>query len=278
MSLEELRKDIQQMQFPTDQSGGEDDAVQGEEQEGEGEQGKGEGQVEDTKEPTAQVEEPEETPEQRYARLLEDLNSANAKILELEAGQGRTEPVQPTAQAPEPGAMPALPKNLERPTIQFDLDKLRNGLVEDDAETVVQVLQGIVDYIGKVADFTHERMLVGLPEVADRVAIQRVNLTLAVHDFYRENPDLQSHRGICGAITNEVVAENPNQTLQSVFTEVEKRARKKLGLKKTIQDAEHSDDRSSPAFAKKSGSRKPGAPQLTGIKGDIAAMQAAQRR
>lgn len=225
--------------------------------------------------PPASAEPPEETLEERYARLLTELNDKNARLLELEAGIQRTEPAQPAAQTPEPTTqLPPVPMQIQRPTFQFDIEKLKTGLIEDDAEAVGQVLQGFIDYANRLVDHTRESIYLSIPEIADKVAAQRTNLMIHINKFYEANPDLQAHRATCGVITNEVVAENPNQTLDNVFLEVSKRVRQKLGIKRTIQDADQNSDRSNPGFAKRAGSRKPGAPQLSGVKADIAAMSA----
>jgi hypothetical protein len=217
-------------------------------------------------------EEAEETLEQRYARLLTDLNTANAKLMEIGAQHPH---VQHSVQQPEPPVAQQLGQPVELPEFKLDPDLVNKALIESDVDAFGKILTAVATHAVAVSEAHRVNTLRSVPEMATQMALQRVRLQSAVDAFYSSNDDLLPHSATVGMITNQVVAENPQFGLQEVFTEVEKRARKTLGLKRKVEVAQQSSGRKN--FAGKSGSRKPGAQTLTGLRGEIAAMQTARR-
>jgi hypothetical protein len=160
---------------------------------------------------------------------------------------------------------------------EFTLDEaiLEKALIEDDPKAMKQVLTSLVDYVGKMQtaqeDAVRERVLRDVPALANQIATEQVRLQLAITEFYNQNNDLVQYRGVVGAVMNEVVAKEPNLSLAEAFDKTEKETRRRLGLKKQIQEASGRAP-ARPAFAKPSGSRKPGSPRLEGLKSEISQM------
>lgn len=213
----------------------------------------------------------EETLEERYARLLVDLNAANARLLGLEQSHPQ---VQHSAQQPDPATL-LTEKKIEIPGLTIDKELVQKALIESDVDAFMQILQMIASHSNSVSETYYTNSLRSVPEMATNMALSRVRLQNAVDAFYKDNSDLIPHSATVGMITNKVVSDNPQFGLEEVFTEVEKNARKILGLKKKVEVDQQTAGRKN--FAKKGGSRKPGAQTLTGLRGEIAAMASARR-
>jgi hypothetical protein len=270
-----LQDEIKDMIYPKDQTeeeyGDEEEQAAAEAGTTADEEGlQEEGVQEEVAEPTEPAEpaEPEDTLEQRYARLLEEYNKQSIEMLDLKSSSTKPQVVE------EPEQPKPVPK--VRPS-QFILDEetLERALVEDDKEAMKQVINSLVQYIDSRSDVEtlKEAVLLEVPAIASRIAGTQVPLLMAVREFYRDNSDLKPYSGIVGQIVNELQARNPNQTLEELFEETEKEARKRLNLKK--QAIARSDK--TPAFAKTAGSRRPGAPRITGLRGEISEMIKAGR-
>lgn len=222
-----------------------------------------------------QEEEVELTLEQRYANLLQEHNRLSASV--LEQGYRREEPV--AEQQQQQVATVELPPVKAPAKFALDKDTLRKALIEDNEDAMGEVLEGMMNFVNEQVtsqrEAIRESVLLSIPTVARQVAQQELLLLGAVKAFYEENEDLQPYQSIVGAITNEIVAKDPQLTLQQTLEKVEKEVRTRLGLKKRIQQAGLSGDRGKPFTARPTGTRKPAGPRHEGIREDIAAMQRA---
>lgn len=229
-------------------------------------------------------EEEEETLEQRYARLLEEHNAVNAQLLKLQSMQspGAQTPQLPSAQVQQAdqAAMRLLnPQPIVQPALEISDDEINKVLVDGDVGAFKGILQKVAAHAAQVGEAYRESTLRAVPDMAIDMAMGRMQLMMAVQEFYKENNDLVPHSATVGAITNQIVAENPTLTLKEVFDKVETVTRKRLGLKKKILSDDTATGRERPGFMKKTGSRKPGAPVLSdSVKSEIAKMQAAMNR
>jgi hypothetical protein len=225
--------------------------------------------------------EEEDTPETRYNNLLSLFNEQSARLLEMQS-QLRTpvREVEPTY-APERSLVSQPAQAVEFSVSDRDLEQ---ALIEDDPAAMKRVLVGLIEHVKNIVssstsgmqETVRERVLRDIPELTNKVAVEQVKLHMAIAEFYRENSDLLPHRASVGVVMNEVVAKEPNLSLADAFQKTESEVRRRLGLKKSVLDREAAGGRGQPAFAKKSGSRKPGAPVLTGLKSEISSMMRAK--
>lgn len=276
LQVEETQDEDQTLEATTDEQGEE---VQGEEEQASEER---EGvQVGATDEGAGEdEEEPEDSVETRYARLLEAHNAMAAQMLELQARGFPVGSPQPTAtvETPPPGQVIPPPSAQAPPTFALDEALLEKALIEDDPAAMKQVISGLVQHIeGLVSSTrtqTREEVLRDLPNVATQVARRQMVLMKAVEQFYLGNQDLAPFQYIVGAVGQEISMKEPNLTINEALEKTGVEVRRRLGLRKQALKVEA--DRK-PAFPKGgTGSRKPGGVRLTGSRADIAAMQNAK--
>lgn len=256
-----------------------DDVEERKEVEGEreGEAGGEEAKVE---EPEGDKEAEEETLDVRYSRLLEEHNALAAQLLDLQQ-RGYSVGGQPsTVEAPATPPVVGLPSSSPPQASGFQLDEalLERALVEDDPKAMKQVILGLVQHVETLTqqsrEQTRETILRDIPSVATAVARQQYSMMTTIKDFYTDNKDLVPYQHVVGAVANEVAAKEPSLSIVDALNKTAVEVRRRLGLKKA---AITQPDRQ-PAFPRggKGGSRKPGAPVLTGLKAEIAAMQNAK--
>lgn len=279
--MSELRDEIKQVFFDDEEPRDEEpdspdpDRVEesdgeegGEEQEETVESGEGEETGESAEAESADA---EESLEERYNRLLEEYNSLNARLLELAPQPQMEKPAASFPQlAPRPPAQP--------PTLEISDDEISKAIVDGDVAAFKKILTQLASHAASVGEAYREQILQSVPTMAVEQAVQRVQLLSAVEAFFRDNPDLLPHRATAGAIINQIIAENPNISLRDAFIKTEAETRRRLGLKKRVLAGEGAKGKEGPAFVKKSGSRKPGAPEFVGVRAEIAEMQRAMRR
>ncbi len=82
---------------------------------------------------------------------------------------------------------------------------------------------------------------------------QQIYMRQKADEFYQKNQDLAKHRQFVGHVAQKVVQENPTMTIDQMYSETEKRARKELGLIKKNGPAQ---PKGKPPKAK--GTNKPG--------------------
>lgn len=234
------------------------------------------------KEREVEAEEEEDSVESRYAKLLDAHNTLSAQLLELQARGYPVGDQSVPAQAPVTPTAPAvvLPPTAAQPsTFQLDDSLLEKALIEDDPAAMKQVITGLLQHVEGLVqaarEQTREAMLRDLPNVATNVARHQLVLMKAVEQFYVENQDLAPFQHIVGAVGNEISMKEPNLSIMETLEKTGAEVRRRLGLRKQAIKTE--TDRK-PAFPRTgSGSRKPGAPTLTGKRAEIAAMQNARQ-
>jgi hypothetical protein len=235
-----------------------------------GEQGEGQGEEGQEEQVAA------EAPEDNYKNLLEAYNLQAQQLLALQAQIGLAPSGgPPPATAPGPALHEVPPPVPSAAPFSPVIDKalVERALIEDDANAMEQVLVALVQQVVEHREAMRETILRDIPSVTQRVARQQLTMMKAVDDFYSKNEDLVPYQAIVGAVSNEIVAKEPQLSLDDALTKTEVEVRRRLGLKK---QAIVNESRNKPAFAKTKSSRKPGQPQLSGLKADIAAMQAAK--
>lgn len=224
-------------------------------------------------------EEEEESIEQRYARLLEAHNALASQMMELKErgyGQRQVEAAPSPPAATQPAVAPSSPAPAVPTPLQFDDQLIERALVEDDPKALKQILVGLAEHVERLVLGNRESMVRELPVMTQHVARQQLILMKAVDNFYSENPDLLPHQAVVGMVANELVAKEPGLGMPEVLKRSEAEARKVLGLKKQVQKVEAAKGRSTPAFAPTKSARKPGAPKIENLRGEIGRMQDAK--
>lgn len=242
---------------------------------GETDDGQEEGRSEEGREEGLQVDEAGEK-EDPYKNLLEAYNLQSQQLLALQAQIGlapRGESSPPIPSGPPQQEIPLPPPPAAPLQLKIDKGTIQKALIEDDAEAMEQILLGMANQIVEHREAMREAILRDLPNVTRNVARQQLTMMKAVDEFYSKNEDLVPYQSIVGAVSNEIVAREPGLSIGEALNKTEEEVRRRLGLKRQAQAAEAARK---PAFAKTKSSRKPGQPQLSGLKADIAAMQAAK--
>ena len=135
--------------------------------------------------------------------------------------------------------------------------------VTTDAVTFEKVLQHVVQRAEKNAV---ERILKAVPQIVSNGVNSAITTKRVVDSFYEENQELTQAKKTVAVLTNEVLAEHPDWTLENVLSEAGNRTRVLLGLKKRavvnsggINNSEDSSSGSAaqgaPAFAGSTGAR-----------------------
>lgn len=266
------------MEDPDEKTPDEQEAMpdeQGQEEEQAEEQATEEGvQVEEKAEEDVEL-----SVEDRYAALLEAHNALSAQMLELQTrGYPVGSPPDSAQVVTPPAAQVPTPPPAQPSTYALDEKLLEKALIEDDPAAMKQVIGGLVQHmevmVQAAREQTREAVLRDLPGVASSVARHQLVLAKAVEQFYVDNQDLAPFQHVVGAVGQEISMKEPNLSILEALEKTGVEVRRRLGLRKQAQKLEA--DRK-PAFPKGgSGSRKPGAPTLTGKRADIAAMQSAK--
>jgi hypothetical protein len=239
-------------------------------------------EAEEGREVLEEDEEAEESIEDRYARLLNYVNEQSAQLNALrdagyQVGEMGTQQVSvPPTPVREPPAGAGAPPPVPVTSWQLDESLLTRALVEDDPAAMKELLVGMYNSLQQSSQTMKEQILVETPRTVQAVARQQLAIMRAVDQFYVDNPDLLQHSNVVGAAANRIVAKEPNLSMQEAFEKAEKEARTILGLKKRVQKVDAEEGRGKPAFAKTKASRKPGAPVIQGLRGEIGRMQEAK--
>jgi len=120
---------------------------------------------------------------------------------------------------------------------------------------------------------TTEQVLRAIPNVVKNSVAQQVALQKSTDKFYTNNPDLAKHKKTIATVAEKVLSDNPEITINDLLLKVETAARKKLALKKVVQDK---SSKKKPAFAKGSSKggkvNKKSKPQLSELDQQISDM------
>jgi len=225
----------------------------------------------------------EPAPEPTETERLREQNRLLIERLEKVSGPAPVEPAAPTA-APVPEPALPTPAPARAPTLTVEeVDFLVGEDPEKLAEDPVAFNRLLNKIYAKAVEqaipLAAERTMLNIPSLVVQHVRQQSAMNKLVDDFYSTNSDLVPVKRSVGLISNEVHAENPDWTVEKVFTEAATRTRTLLGMP---QPAIKNDPTppvvapgapvapGSPAFAEPAGSR-PSGPQrkLTGMAKEI---------
>jgi hypothetical protein len=272
---------LEEESAPVEETAQIEGADDGESEEGQEEQASGEAEEgREVLEGEAEGE-AEESIEERYTRLLAYVNEQSAQLNALrDAGYQVNEIGQQQVVPPPvpPAREPAMQQVPSPPAASWQLDEslLTRALIEDDPVAMKELLLGMYHDLRQNSQTMKEQILIETPRTVQAVARQQLTIMKAVDQFYTDNPDLLPHANVVGLAANRIVAKEPNLSMQEAFEKAEKEARTILGLKRRVQKIDAEEGRGKPAFAKTKASRKPGAPVIQGLKGEIGRMQEAK--
>jgi len=117
-----------------------------------------------------------------------------------------------------------------------DIDFLGNDIDLDELTRDSKAFNALLNKVYKMGEEARRRSqedtLKSIPNIVkSNVAIQ-ATLKEKVTKFYEDNKDLAGFKKVCTAVSEELISENPNWSLDKVFSEVAKESRKRLGLQK----------------------------------------------
>jgi hypothetical protein len=141
---------------------------------------------------------------------------------------------------------------------------------DDDLDGVLNSAEGLNNALNSAVQTAIQHVYKGMPGVIKNNVAQQIQLQETVSNFYSNNEDLKKHRGFVGKVSERIMSENPNWSMQKVLDETAKEARKRLGLK---QKAEGKAKKKDPGFAKGGkGGKKGKQSNLSGQEKQIADM------
>lgn len=141
---------------------------------------------------------------------------------------------------------------------------------DDDLDSVLNSSENLNKVLNSAVQTAIQHVYKGIPGVIKNNVAQQVQLQETVSNFYSQNPELKKHRGFVGKVSERIMSENPNWSMQKVLEETAKEARKRLRLKQSAE----SKTKRNPGFAKggKGGGKKAGQHRLAGQEKQIADM------
>ena len=210
--------------------------------------------------------EDEEPTEEEEGDWRQQLNKmAEDQLIDVSPEEPATEPVEEPAPEPKPVEKP-LPA-------EFTIS-------EDEYSSAMTEKKGLDNILQKSFDYQERRLQEvarALPPVINEIVTEIVGHKLASSDFLRMNEDLLPFKPLVKLTANKMFAKHPDMDPDELYTKVGEEVRKALKMKKGSKQAPVKK-KEEPAFVKKSGSRKPQAPKLTGVKGEIVTMLNATNR
>lgn len=225
----------------------EKESLQGEEKEGDdvgGEDAEGEGEdAEDAEEGDEENDEEEvEEEEKTELQLLKEQNEALLK--RLEALEGKKEEEEEEPQTQETVEVPA-----------FDASEI---LTEDEYDDMMQTREGANKALNKVAQQATEFVLKNQVGYVQTLVKNQVAQTLAVRDFFKENPDLLEHRKSVASAYNMLKSESPEASIEQIFAKLPATVRALKGIKAPEKEAKKEEKKKNPAnrFAKSNSSNR----------------------
>ena len=173
------------------------------------------------------------------------------------------------------------PEEEEKPTLEVGEIEDVDFMVEADFEDALSDPKKFNESLNKVfkesvtraVSQTTEQVLRAIPNVVKNSVAQQVALQKSTDKFYANNPDLAKHKKTIATVAEKVLSDNPEITINDLLLKVETAARKKLALKKVVQDK---SSKKKPAFAKGSSKggkvNKKSKPQLSELDQQISDM------
>ncbi len=212
---------------------------------------------------------PTESLRAQINQLAGILQSHGINPAEVLGAQGQQAvPVQPQAQ-PQQAPVQGQPKPQQNVPVSYEVSEADFDRLFEDRSAFNQVLNNVLALSGQSS--VHQIT----PLISQQVQMQ-VALQGAVHDFYRENADLARHRQFVGLVTQELIAKNPDWTLDKVFEQTASESRKRLGITSTpsVQtpaQAQPVPQERKPGLASSTTRKAPEpAPKLQGMEAEIA--------
>lgn len=144
---------------------------------------------------------------------------------------------------------------------------------DDELDGVLNSAEGFNNAMNSAVQTAIQHVYKGLPGVVKNNVAQQIQLQETVSGFYQNNPELKKHRSFVGKVSERIMSENPDWSMQKVLDETAKEARKRLKLKQKAETKDKSNNKN-PGFAKggKSGGKKGSQGKLSGQEKQIADM------
>jgi hypothetical protein len=173
-----------------------------------------------------------------------------------------------TPQVPQPAPVPEQAPTQSQP-MSFEQFQILDDNVDFDDVTSDRASYEAAQraMLSRYHNYIVQQFTATLPSIVASQVRQVRTLDKAVEAFYEDNDDLVSVRPTVGAIADQVVAENPDWSLDRVLGEAAVRTRKTLGFpdptkatpKKVVK----------PSFAKSKGSNRKPKPKVSRLQQDI---------
>lgn len=171
-----------------------------------------------------------ETPEQTVARLTAELEETRKLVTQTAA--------QLTAPPAAPVLTPEQQAEVERQRAAAGPTVIPFFKSEEELDAAFKTHGDANKLLTGVVGFAIQTVYRSIPQMIQKVADQQVSLRLAAKEFYDNNQDLIPYKDYIGVVSNEIVAKNPDWTLDKVITEVGTEVRKRLKLIKKAQGGE----------------------------------------
>jgi len=139
---------------------------------------------------------------------------------------------------------------------------------DDELDNVLNSSENLNKVLNSAVQTAIQHVYKGIPGVVKNNVAQQVQLQETVSEFYSNNPELKKHRTFVGKISERIISENSNWSMQKVLEETSKEARKRLKLKSKAKGKEKN-----PGFAKAGkGGKKGQQGKLKGQEKEVADM------
>ena len=179
-----------------------------------------------------------------------------------------TPPTPPKQETPPPPVVTTTPSGMQPFSVTSEeFDSALDNVDGFNKVVSLKINNYVQSAVNAIVESRITEIMRTMPTMNANMVRTMVGLEFATHRFYSSNEDLVAFKPFIAMIGNEVMSKNPTYTIDKVYEEVEKEARKKLRLPKAGQPAA---PRSTPAFVQPGGSRKPIAPVLEGERKEIA--------
>lgn len=117
---------------------------------------------------------------------------------------------------------------------------------DDELDNVLNSSENLNKVLNSAVQTAIQHVYKGMPGVIKNNVAQQVQLQETVSNFYANNEDLKKHRTFVGKVSERIMSENPNWSMQKVLDETAKESRKRLKLKSSAKGKE----KKNPGFAK----------------------------
>ncbi|MCK5603343.1 hypothetical protein KAR91_15775, partial [Candidatus Pacearchaeota archaeon] len=190
--------------------------------------------------------------------VIDELREQNRKLMELL----------------QQGQPPKDEKEEEKKTRPKDVNELFGELSFDEIMGDKDLFVGFLQNVMSMAtENSVERVATTMPQFVMNQMQQQKVLTDATDSFYSANKELVPHKKVVAMLTNEVVQEHQDWSLEKVLVETADRSYKLLNLKKEAikksSEEQSPGKKNTPALNKKVRSGKRKAPKLSKLQSEI---------